>query len=76
MSTPSCGAGKSPARLLYTIRETTGLLALSRASLYRYIASGELQAIKIGTATRIPAAEIDRWLAALPRLGRSDRSAP
>jgi excisionase family DNA binding protein len=76
MSTLSSDAGTIPARLLYTIREATELLAVSRASLYRFIGSGELQAVKIGTATRIPAAEIDRWLAELPRLGRSDGTAP
>lgn len=39
--------------------------SLSKTSAYRLIARGELDAIKIGRATRISRASIERWHASL-----------
>jgi len=36
---------------LYTIKETVGLLKISRANLYQRIARGELKPLKIGKRT-------------------------
>ena len=38
-------------------------LGLSRATIYNLITRGELRAVKIGRATRIPATELERLLA-------------
>jgi excisionase family DNA binding protein len=59
--------------LLYSPKEAQQLLGLSHATLYRLIKSVKLDACKIGAATRITAASIERLLAEAPRLGDSTR---
>lgn len=49
-------------RLLYRPEEAAQVLAVSRATIYVLLARGELRAIHIGRAARIPAAELERWL--------------
>lgn len=69
MSIPSCGLGEQPARLLYSAAEVEQMLGISHATLYRLIALRQLDAIKIGAATRVTAASIQRFLAAAPPVG-------
>jgi helix-turn-helix protein len=68
MSIPSCGLSRDdmPARALYAPRETEHILSISHAQLYRLIGRGALDARKIGRATYITAASIERFLAELP----------
>ena len=49
-------------RLLYRISEAADILGVSRSTLYRLIASGELVAIRVGTAPRIPARVLERFV--------------
>ena len=50
------------------LAETARLLGISRQSLYRCNASGQLEFIKIGRRTMVPADSIARFLAAAPRV--------
>jgi excisionase family DNA binding protein len=50
--------------LLLTMRETGALGLGSRATLYRMIDRGELEAIRIGTSRRITTRSIHKFLAA------------
>lgn len=43
---------------LYTIREAAAELRLCRATIYNLIAAGKLRRVRIGTAVRIPAADL------------------
>jgi excisionase family DNA binding protein len=49
------------ARVFLRIPEAAERLALGRSTVYRLIASGELPAVKIGTAIRIPATALASW---------------
>lgn len=49
-------------KLLYTVREAAEKLSLGRATVYELLARGELRAVHIGRATRIPAAELERFV--------------
>ena len=49
-------------RLLYRISEAADILGISRSTLYRLIASGELATIRVGTAPRIPAKVLERFV--------------
>lgn len=53
-------------RALYKIKEAQLILATSRASIYRDLAAGRLEAVKISTATRITAQSLARRIAELP----------
>ena len=53
-----------PTPLLLRINEAARLLSISRAMLYTLINRGEIDTVKCGAATRIPAAEIPRWITA------------
>jgi excisionase family DNA binding protein len=55
-----------PSRLLYSPSETETLLGLSHATLYRLVRAGCLDAVKIGSATRITQASIERFVSSLP----------
>lgn len=52
-------------QLLYTINAAARVLSVSRATLYRALARGELRAVRIGCATRISRAELERFVRAL-----------
>ena len=49
-------------RLLYRISEAADILGISRSTLYRLIASGELLVIRVGSAPRIPAKVLQRFV--------------
>ena len=68
---PLAGAPTSaiPARALYSPKETEAILNVSHATCYRLIASGRLDARKIGSRTFIMAESIEAFLASLPKIG-------
>ena len=49
-------------RLLLTVPEAAWRLGLSRATVYELVAAREISVIKVGRATRIPAAELVAWV--------------
>ncbi|MDP9369517.1 MAG: helix-turn-helix domain-containing protein [Chloroflexota bacterium] len=50
-------------RLLLRDVEAAERLSLSRATVWKLMASGELRSVHVGRARRIVAADLDRWLA-------------
>lgn len=52
-----------PLVTLLTIPEAAERLAVSRDTIYRLIASGDLRSVHLGRAHRIPADEVDRLIA-------------
>jgi excisionase family DNA binding protein len=47
---------------LLRVREIADVLAVSTMTVYRLINAGELRAIRIGRAWRVPGAELDAYL--------------
>lgn len=47
-----------------TVRELADLLRISRRKAYALVADGQVPSVRVGTAVRIPRAELDRQLAA------------
>lgn len=47
---------------LYTIKEAMEILRISRANLYRLIADGEIQPLKLGGRTLFAESELDRFI--------------
>ncbi len=54
-----------PEPLLLTVTEAAALLGLGRTTLYELILRGDLMAVKIGRARRVPVASIQRFVASL-----------
>jgi excisionase family DNA binding protein len=50
---------------LLTIREACARLKLSRASMYRLIARGELPTVRIGRSRRVIREDLDRFITTL-----------
>ncbi len=50
----------TPRRLVHPINETAELLAVTRRTVYRLIARGELRPVRIGSRQRIPAEQLER----------------
>jgi excisionase family DNA binding protein len=48
--------------LLLRVSEAARLLGFSRATLYKMIARGDITVVRYHTTTRVPAAEIARWI--------------
>lgn len=48
--------------MLLRIDEVAERLAISRATTYRLIRGGSIPTVHIGTAVRVPADALDRWL--------------
>jgi excisionase family DNA binding protein len=46
-----------------TVSEVAALLRVSNMTVYRLINSGELPAVRIGRCFRLPAADVDRYVA-------------
>jgi excisionase family DNA binding protein len=57
-------------RRLYTIPQVVYQTGYSRSTVYNEIAAGRLRAVKLGRAIRIPAEELDRWIAELSEASR------
>lgn len=49
-------------KLLYDPDEAASVLSVSRATVYVYLASGELASIKIGRSRRIPREALERFV--------------
>jgi excisionase family DNA binding protein len=49
-------------RLLLRPEEVAAMLSLGRSTIYELLRSGELSAVHIGRATRIPARDLHRWI--------------
>jgi excisionase family DNA binding protein len=61
--------------LNYRINDACHRLAISRTSLYDLIARGEINVIKIGTRTLVPAAELEAFQQRLLERQEARRSA-
>lgn len=46
-----------------TVKEVARRLAVGRTTVYELIAKGDLVAIRIGRARRIPESALERWIA-------------
>ncbi len=57
------------ASALLRVQEACDYARVGRTKLYNLINNGAIEAVKIGTATRIVRASLDACLASLPRLG-------
>ena len=53
-----------PGRLLLTVPQVEAATGLSRATVSRLLASGELRSMKIGRCRRVPADALRDWVAA------------
>lgn len=51
---------------LLTIPEFSASYRVSRSLVYEMLAAGELSAVKVGRATRIPAESAEAWKRSLP----------
>ena len=60
----------------YTIRQFCRAHAISRSRLYELIGDGSIEARKNGKRTIITAAEAERWLNSLPRMGVRPNACP
>jgi excisionase family DNA binding protein len=56
-------------KLSYSVDEAADLVGICRSRLYEEIRKKKLTALKSGKRTLITAAEIQRWLSALPVIG-------
>jgi excisionase family DNA binding protein len=52
-------------RRLYTIYDACDSLSISRTELYRLLAAGKIEAVKIGRRRLIPAVALDAYVARL-----------
>ena len=59
---------KAHPRRLMRITTASESADVSRSTIYRAINAGDLEAVKLGTATAIPAESFERWIAGLPRV--------
>lgn len=55
-------------RLLLTIVEAAALLGVGRTTLYELLSRGELTAVRIGRARRVPREAVDAYVARLVAL--------
>lgn len=49
-------------RITYRVDEVASLLGIGRTTVYALLADGQLRRIKIGSATLIPASDVDALL--------------
>lgn len=49
---------------MYTLKEVEDILKVSQRSLYRYIKSGQLKAVKFGKAWRVSREDLEAFLKA------------
>lgn len=63
MSATITAPGPSPLALALTYQQAADLLGISSRSVWSLVDAGELTAIRIGRAVRIPRAEVERFIA-------------
>jgi len=51
-----------------SIKDITQRFGISRATQYRLIGRGEIEAVKVGSATRLVTRSVERYFEGLPRL--------
>lgn len=56
-------------KLLFTVPEVAEMVGLGRSKLYELIAAGELESVRIGRATRVPASALIRFVEVLRENG-------
>jgi excisionase family DNA binding protein len=56
------GADRLPMRLLLRPAEVAVALGISRSRCYELLAAGELPCLRIGSAVRVPVADLERWI--------------
>jgi excisionase family DNA binding protein len=56
-----------------TVNDFCRAYGISRRQTYRLIENGKLEAVKVGTATRIIEKSARQWFDALPRMGLTRR---
>lgn len=61
-------------KVLLTLDEAAEALSVGRTTLRSLIRKGEIDAIRVGAAVRVPAVEIERWIA--DRIGDLKRESP
>ena len=49
---------------LYRVEEAAALLSLGRSKTWEMCSAGDLKVVRIGRAVRVPAEELDRFVAA------------
>jgi excisionase family DNA binding protein len=54
-------------QIAYSPVEAAKVLGIGRSTIFNLLAHGELVAVKLGTRTLIPTAELERYLASLPK---------
>jgi excisionase family DNA binding protein len=52
----------SPPALLLTAEEAAEALRIGRSTLYKLLASGDLESVRIGTSRRIAVAQLERFV--------------
>ena len=52
-------------KLLYRVNEFCEAVSISRTSFYRFVTAGKINVVKVATGTRVPAAELDRFVSEL-----------
>ena len=52
----------SEGRLLYRPQEVARMLGLGRTNVYALMARGELSSVKVGSARRIPAVDVEQFV--------------
>jgi hypothetical protein len=60
--------------VVYSVAEFCERAHMSRASFYTVVNAGELKAVKRGSRTLVFAAELDRFLAALPEMAANENT--
>ena len=56
----------------YTVSEIVEMGVMSRSTIWRQIDAGKLEALKVGAAVRIPAKELERFIAEHTVNGHND----
>ena len=73
--TEAIAAARAPLpALVYSITEVCALAHMSRSSFYIVVNAGELKPVKRGHRTLIPAAELARFLSALPKMAANENA--
>ncbi len=57
-------------RLLLTVPETAQTLGIGRTLAWTLVRRGELPAVRIGRAVRVPVAAVESWIAERAKSGR------
>ncbi|GBC95449.1 hypothetical protein HRbin16_01238 [bacterium HR16] len=60
-------------KLLLKMTEAAEMLSVSRANLYKLVASGRIRTVKLGKSRRVPAAELARFVAELTQAADEQR---